>query len=1283
MTNCDVTDVASQDNTHKPGRGSIEYEAGPRGCTTEPTQCPFGAAFPSIQHMTYTRMTSRAGTLSRLIVLAMLAASCGETAPEWQGDGPIRWQNIVPSGDGGPGFTSLTERQTRVTFVNDPSEEMTTLNQHLANGAGVALGDLNGDGDVDIFLANTRGENALYLNRGGLRFEEVGATAGVHLTDRYPTGVALADGDGDGDLDLFISSMGAPLTYLENDGLGHFTNQSNEAGFSLSRAGSTMSLADIDGDGDLDLYAANYRLDRAADAFSPEDRRDTPVLEERDGEWVVNEMYREYYQVVLGPEGVMSWEFGEEDDLYLNDGSGRFTRIPVQGDRFREADGTPLDLEPQDWGLSARFRDLNQDGAPDLYVANDFESPDHIWMNDGSGTFQRMGGPALRKTSHASMSVAFADVDADGGTDIFVADMLPLSTRHRKTQVSTLTERRAMPGVVSATMQVNRNTLLLSTPGAGYTEVGQQAGVAASGWTWGTEFVDVDLDGYQDLLAANGHRWDPLDADTGERLRQTPATAGADWHEVINLFPQLRTSNVAFRNLGDGNFELMPNGWGLDVGPDISHGLATGDLDGDGDLDVVVNRLGDPALVLRNDAGAARLAVRLIGSRPNTAAVGASITVTGGPVVQKREVGAGGLYLSHADGAQSFAVGDTESLTIEVRWPDGTYSVEADALPNRIYEISQTGAAPRPRVATDTDASPALFERIAGGLSPQHKDAPFDPRRDQILLPRTLSRLGPGVTWTDADSDGDADLLVGGGAGGTITSWENTGGRFGAGRPSTPLTLDVTTILPEPEPAAAIVGVANYEAPDPEAARAAAPALTMSLNGMRPGGLRPTLTSNGASTGPLASADVDGDGDLDVFMGGRVYQGAYPLAPMSRLFIRNAAGALVYDSVASAPLSQTGLVSAATFTDIDGDADPDLVLAMDWGPPRLFVNQDGRFFDRTREWGLSEYSSWWNGVTAGDLDSDGRMDLVLTSWGRNIGLRPEPGRPLMAYWGDFDRSGTLDVLLAMQDDRIGGVAPLSNLLRLSTGLPFVRRQTTPTFGAYADATLDQILGPASETARMHTVSTLGHMAFLSRGDRFEALRLPAKSQEAPAHGVSVSDFDGDGSEDIILAQNFFPNATGAERRDAGYGMLLLGDGGGTLRATSPLESGIALTGDQRGLAVADFDGDARLDVAIGQNSGSTQLLHNVGATPGLRVRLVGPPSNRHGVGAAIRIVYSNRMGPAREVRMGSGFWSVDDPVQVMGLQSGAEAIEVRWPNGSIQRVEIEDGTLEVTVRQQN
>jgi hypothetical protein len=609
--------------------------------------------------------------------------------------------------------------------------------------------------------------------------------------------------------------------------------------------------------------------------------------------------------------------------------------------------------------------------------------------------------------------------------------------------------------------------------------------------------------------------------------------------------------------------------------------------------------------------------------------------------------------------------------------------VEADALPNRIYEISQTGAAPRPRVATDTDASPALFERIAGGLSPQHKDAPFDPRRDQILLPRTLSRLGPGVTWTDADSDGDADLLVGGGAGGTITSWENAGGRFGAGRPSTPLTLDVTTILPEPEPAAAIVGVANYEAPDPEAARAAAPALTMSLNGMRPGGLRPTLTSNGASTGPLASADVDGDGDLDVFMGGRVYQGAYPLAPMSRLFIRNAAGALVYDSVASAPLSQTGLVSAATFTDIDGDADPDLVLAMDWGPPRLFVNQDGRFFDRTREWGLSEYSSWWNGVTAGDLDSDGRMDLVLTSWGRNIGLRPEPGRPLMAYWGDFDRSGTLDVLLAMQDDRIGGVAPLSNLLRLSTGLPFVRRQTTPTFGAYADATLDQILGPASETARMHTVSTLDHMAFLNRGDRFEALRLPAKSQEAPAHGVSVSDFDGDGSEDIILAQNFFPNATGAERRDAGYGMLLLGDGGGTLRATSPLESGIALTGDQRGLAVADFDGDARLDVAIGQNSGSTQLLHNVGATPGLRVRLVGPPSNRHGVGAAIRIVYSNRMGPAREVRMGSGFWSVDDPVQVMGLQSGAEAIEVRWPNGSIQRVEIEDGTLEVTVRQQN
>jgi len=1207
-------------------------------------------------------------------------AGCGDAPPEWFGEAPIRWHELDVRGTETGGFTALDAQRTGVDFSNDPSDEMTSRNQHLANGGGVALGDVDGDGRVDIFLINTRGDNGLFLNRGGMRFEDVSETAGVRFPDRRPTGAALADTDGDGDLDLIFSSMGAPVTLLHNDGNGVFADRSRESGFTTVRAGSTVTLADIDGDGDLDLYAVNYRLDRAADVFSPEDRRETPVLEQRGDEWIVNEAYRDYYRVVEIGEDVMSWEFGQADDLYLNDGSGVFTREPVAGSRFLDERGEPLRAEPQEWGLAARFHDVNDDGSPDLYVANDFESPDQLWINTGDGKFQLTGARELRKTSHASMSVAFADVDKDGTIDIFVADMLPLSTRLRKTQVSTLRERRPPPGSVDVGMQVNRNTLLLGSDDGVWVEAAQQAGLHASGWSWGAEFVDVDLDGHEDLLIATGHLWDALDADTGDRLRRTQAVTGADWHEVINLFPALRLPNRAFRSLGDGSFEWVQGAWGLDVGEDISQGLATADLDGDGDLDVVINRLGDPALVLRNDADAGRLAVRLVGAAPNTAAVGANIRVSGGPADQVREVGAGGLYLSHSDAAQTFATGSASSLTIEVTWPSGRRT-EVQAEPNRLYEIGEASADESERAEATTPAAGQgpLFEDLRSVLAHTHHDRPFDASISQPLMPRDLSRLGPGVTWTDGDGDGDPDLLVGSGAGGAVAYFENRDGTLHAAASGATYGYDLTTLLPGPDGRSLLAGVANYEALSPAAAVEVPPALAIELGARGPRTPVPALSSDGSSSGPLASADVDGDGDLDVFVGGRVYSAAYPLPPTSRIFKRQEDGTLVYDSVASAPFASVGLVSGATFADIDGDADPDLVIATDWGPPRLFINDGSRFVESTRSWGLSPYQSWWNGVTAGDLDGDGRMDLILTSWGRNTGLRPSADRPLLGYWGDFDRNGTLDVLLAARDDRIGDVAPLTGYARLSRGLPYVRLQTTTTYSEYADASIAQVLGPAVAGAQVSEITTLDHMLFLNRGDRFEPRVLPAVAQRAPAFHASVADFDGNGTEDLLITQNFFPNPLGAERFDAGRGLLLLGDGSGGLEPQSASQSGVSVSGDQRGAAVADYDGDGRIDLAIGQNNGPTVLLHNRGGRPGLRVRLRGPAVNPHGIGATLRVVYADGLGPARELRLGSGYWSVDDPVAVLGLRAEPRGIEVRWPDGVVQRVDVASDQLDVTV----
>ena len=1270
---------------------------------------------------------------SALLASLVFLGAC-RAPPEYawvEGPDGVRWRELEVAGEPGGGFTALRAGESGISFRNDPDPAAIVRNQHLANGAGVALGDVNGDRLVDVFFTHTDGANALYLNRGGLRFQRVPESSGVAMPGLHPTGAVLVDTDGDGDLDLLVSAMGAPLALLENDGQGRFTDRSREAGFDLSRAGSSLALADIDGDADLDLYAANYRLWRAADVFPPEQRRQTPVLSDLpDGSVEVNDLYVDYYEVVHGPDGeVLTWEFGEADDLWLNDGEGHFERVAIDGARFSDAAGSPLPEEPRDWGLSVRFRDIDLDGDPDIYLANDFESPDRFWINQGDGTFRELGAPRLRKTSHASMSVAFGDVDGNGLLDVFVADMLPISTRRRKTQMPMLMERRPPFGDTTVVMQVNRNTLLLGQADGSYTETARWAGVDASGWTWGTELLDVDLDGDLDLVAATGHRWDPLDGDTGVRMRESsrPLAPGEDWREVINAFPELRLPNLAFRNLGNGRYELVEGGWGLDLGPDISHGLAAADLDGDGDLDLVFNRLADEAVVFRNDASAGRVALRLVGQPPNTGAVGARARVefwggfgparveaadegasagdaaTNRTVSHELEVGAGGLYLSHSDAHLVFGTPGADSLEIVVRWPSGAGS-RVRGLPGRLYEIrepptasaldlatgsglderaapvSDRGAAPSFEAASPIGASrtPPLFEDVSSRIGHVHHDDRFAASA-QPLLPRSLSRLGPAVAWLDFDEDGDPDLAIGGGAGGRLVVAENQGGGFGRRLGASPtLEWDVSGIVPELG-GGFLAGAANWEARTPEAARAVAPVYRVVTGSGGELALQPHLTSDGASTGPLASADIDGDGELDLFVGGRAYQSAYPIPPRSRVFMRRG-GELVFDTAVSGPVADAGLVSGATFTDIDSDGDPDLVLALDWGSPRVFVNESGSLVDRSASLGLASHESWWNGVTAGDLDSDGLMDLVLTSWGANTALRASPTKPVLAHWGDFDRGGSLDVILSQHDDRVGDQVPLLSYPEIRRALPYVRLRTAPNFNSYADATLAEVLGPARQVARVERITTLEHTVFLNRGDRFEAMALPPAAQLAPAHGVVVAELNGDGFEDLALAQNFFPDRTGAERLDAGRGLVLLGDGAGGFTPLTVLESGVALNGDQRGLAAADFDSDGRTDLAVGQNAGPVVVLRGSLARPGLRVRVEGGASNPLGIGTTIWVEYADSRGPSREIRAGSGFWSTDGAVQVMGLRAPAVAIVARWPGGELQRVALEPGQREVSIR---
>ncbi|MBI2926268.1 MAG: CRTAC1 family protein, partial [Verrucomicrobia bacterium] len=658
-------------------------------------------------------------------------------------------------------------------------------NQIYHNGSGVAAGDVDGDGLCDLYFGRLEGGNALYRNQGDWRFEDATAAAGVACPDLHTTGVGFADIDGDGDLDLLVNALGRGTSCFTNDGKGHFTEVTAASEFERSRGSTSFALADIDGDGDLDLYVANYRNHSLGD--EPDTRFKLKTVDRRliitsvDGRPVTEPELVGRFSVDPAA-GVL--EHGQPDVLYRNDGHGRFTPVPWTDGCFLDEDGKPVAV-PYDWGLSVMFRDLNGDRAPDIYVCNDLHSPDRIWINSGDGRFRALPRLALRHTSRFSMGVDVADLNRDGHDEIFVLDMLSRSHQRRLVQVGLRISTELSNGQIDNRPQYMRNTLFLNRGDGTYAEIAQAAGLQASEWSWTPVFLDVDLDGFEDLLVCNGHLRDAQNLDVTRRIAAIKAGQKLSRLEKLKLeqmFPRLETPNCAFRNSGNLTFEEVGAEWGFDL-TGISQGMALADLDNDGDLDVVLNNLNAPAALLRNDSPAPRVVVRLRGVPPNTRGIGARIKVTGGPVPQSQEMICGGRYLSCDDTLRVFAAGAlTNRLTIEVVWRSGQTSTVRDAQANHIYELDEAQATEMDHAARSTQhaAAEPFFADVSALLQHTHYEAEFDDAEQQPLLPRALSRLGPGVAWCDLNEDGWDDLVIGSGRGGRLRVWLNNGrGGFG------------------------------------------------------------------------------------------------------------------------------------------------------------------------------------------------------------------------------------------------------------------------------------------------------------------------------------------------------------------------------------------------------------------------------------------------------------------------------------------------------------------------
>ena len=1212
--------------------------------------------------------------------VAVAAQGCGErvdTTPHQEAG--YSWRALDVPRRGRDGFTPLRAAQTGVTHANAVDDEHALANRNLLIGAGAAAADVDGDGLVDLFVASVESPGVLYRNEGGLRFADVTAASGIDLGGRGSTGAAFADVDGDGDPDLLVGTLGGPLCLFRNEGAGRFADATASSGLDSGFAVTTMTLADVDGDGDLDLYAATYKVRNALDAYTPQARAFDQVVKKVGGSFQVLPEWQHEFRIEDRPDlgGIVRSQRAERDLFYLNDGRGHFVAAPTSGPSWRDEDGAPLAAPPDYFSLAARFRDVNGDGAPDLYVCNDFEDPDQFWLNDGRGAFRLVPRLAVRATSNTCMSVDFADVNADGAVDFFTADMMSPTRAARQRQIPTHTPLRKTIGESPDRAQWMRNTLQVSRGDGTWAQVADYAGVEATDWTWGSAFMDVDLDGREDLLAVAGHRWDIRDADTFDRIRN--AFPRVPWNREQGEFPRLAVPSTAFRNNGDLTFTDRAREWRFGTDSAIAHTITLADFDGDGDLDPLVTRLDDAPVLYRNESAAPRIAVRLRGRAPNTRAVGAQVTVRSTSLpFQMREVAAGGAYLSGNDALIVFAAGTDSTVDIDVRWRNGTRSRVAGARANRLYEIDEATAPAGPAPGSADSVAGALFADATPRLGGhRHVEPVFDDFARQPLLPNRFSQSGPGVAWVDVDRDGREDLVVGTGRSAGVTVLRNTDRGFV--RADGPAAAgDLVTVLPVAGSAGVslVASQSNYEADSLAGALAIPSVLAYPLRGGRPGAPSAIAPGDSASVGVMALGDVDGDGCPDLFVGGRVAPGAWPLPPRSRIYRGLTTGGFVSWPAGDSALAGLGMVAAATFADLDGDGRDELVVASEFGPVRVLHNEKGRLRDVTPALGLDGASSRWLGVTAGDFDGDGALDLVATSWGRNVPWRATPARPFTLHVARVrDRLG---LLFAQADSITGKEMPIESYSRLGVAWPGLRERIG-SYAAYAAADVAAVLGADSTSAIRVGATTFDHTVLLNRGGRFEARALPGVAQLAPASAPVVADFDGDGREDLFLAQNFYPTEISTLRFDAGAGLVLLGDGTGGFTPLSVRRSGLSVLGDQRGAATADYDADGRPDLAVSQNGALTRLFRNETGRPGLRVRLDGGSANPLAIGAQVRVIARGKGGPVREVRSGTGYASMDGAVTVLALPEGADSVWVRWPGGEVQTLPIPAGAREVRV----
>lgn len=1066
-------------------------------------------------------------------------------------------------------FDKLPMDSTGVNFVNqltfDQEFNIYTY-RNFYNGGGVGLGDINNDGLIDIYLTGNQSPNKLYLNKGNFKFEDITDKAGVAGVKAWSTGVALADVNGDGWLDIYVCNSGdikgddKENELFINNGDQTFTERAGEYGIADKGFTTHAVFFDFDRDNDLDLYILNNSY-QAIGSFNLM-KNERPKRDALGG-----------------------------DKLMRNDGD-HFTDVSEQAGIYGSVIG---------FGLGITVGDIDKDGWPDIYVSNDFFERDYLYLNNHDGTFRERLTDQMKSISGASMGADLADINNDGWPDIFVTEMLPRDNERLKTVTTFENWDRYRYNVKNDYYhQFTRNMLQLNNGNNSFSEIGRLTGMEATDWSWAALMFDMNNDGLKDVFVANGIYQDLTNQDylqyvsNEEVVRSIVSGNQVNYKKLVELIPSSPVPDYAFQNMGNFIFVDKAAEWGIGE-PNFSNGSAYGDLDNDGDLDLVINSINAPASIIRNQTELLLpenryLKFNLTGLGKNTQAIGAKIEVIkAGQKFYVEQMPNRG-FESSIDPRPNIGLGKIDTVDqVKVQWPDGKETVLHNLATNQTIKLRQDEAAPALASKSDFVLSPFVKEDMSIDFM-HHENDFVDFDRDKLIY-HMLSTEGPKVTKGDVNGDGLDDFFIGGAkdfAGALFI--QTAEGTFKRTNKNVfeldKISEDLGSVFFDADNDNDLdLYVCSGGSEFSSISNAYIDRLYVNDgNGNFVKSNQPLPTTDMESTSVVKAADFDNDGDIDLFVGVRTQSFSYGL-PMNGYILSND-GRGKFSNVTSsiAPsLTNVGMITDATWTDIDKDGDFDLLVVGEYMPIKVFVNERGKLIDKTDESVLQLTNGWWNRIKAADLDNDGDVDFVVANHGLNSRFKASEQKPLCMYVNDFDKNGTIEQIICTFNGDIS--YPMVLRHDLTAQIPSLKKRYLK-YEEYKNQTVQNIFTESElKEAVKLDVFELGTGILLNDGKgKFTFSRLPVEAQISPMYAIEIDDFDLDGNQDILLGGNLYNVKPEAGRYDASYGIFLKGDGHGKFIAVPSLNSGLKIDGEVRDFVMLKSKGRNLLLVARNNDS---------------------------------------------------------------------------------------------------